>query len=297
MIRPITCLTFLLACGSGLYLYQSKHRVELLDRQIEQIAADTDQVRQQTRMLRAEWTLLNDPARLRQLAAQFLDLKTVSPGQFTNLAELDARLPPVGSSPSSSQPEVIPIEPAPSVPAPVASTTPNQTRMASAELHPPLGAAGANQHDQTAQQPAPPIATAQSRVTPAVRAATQSTAEPPPTMHGSEATLSPGETRDQHRIAGRAIEQHRIALARSTGVSRSGTDQPRPPEERPTQHAAEPRRAKEAHPVVATTRIPPPSLPAGGSLLGMARGGVAPPAPLPLPRPGPASGPVYMNGG
>ena len=32
MIRPITCVCFLLACGSGLYLYQSKHRVQLLDR-------------------------------------------------------------------------------------------------------------------------------------------------------------------------------------------------------------------------------------------------------------------------
>ena len=34
MIRPVTCVCFLLACGSGLYVYQSKHRVQLIDRDI-----------------------------------------------------------------------------------------------------------------------------------------------------------------------------------------------------------------------------------------------------------------------
>jgi hypothetical protein len=94
MIRPFTCLVFLLACGSGLYLYQSKHRVKLLDERIAQTVQSTDALRAQTRMLSAEWTLLNDPERLRQLASQFLTLQTVSPNQFTSLADLDSRLPP-----------------------------------------------------------------------------------------------------------------------------------------------------------------------------------------------------------
>ena len=93
MIRPFTCVCFLLACGSGLYLYQSKHRVQLLDRQIEQTVHATDALREQTRVLHAEWTLLNDPQRLQALADQFLTLKTVSPGQFTSMADLDSRLP------------------------------------------------------------------------------------------------------------------------------------------------------------------------------------------------------------
>ena len=61
MIRPITCVCFLLACGSGLSLYQSKHRVQVLDREIEQTVHATDTLREQTRVLHAEWTLLNDP--------------------------------------------------------------------------------------------------------------------------------------------------------------------------------------------------------------------------------------------
>ena len=61
MIRPFTFICFLLACGSGLYLYQSKHRVQMLDHQIEQTVHATDTLREQTRVLHAEWTLLNDP--------------------------------------------------------------------------------------------------------------------------------------------------------------------------------------------------------------------------------------------
>ena len=106
MIRPITCICFLLACGSGLYLYQSKHRVQVLDRQIEQTVRATDVLREQTRVLHAEWTLLNDPQRLQALAEQFLSLKTVAPGQFTSMAELDNRLPAI-RAPEPPPPEPV----------------------------------------------------------------------------------------------------------------------------------------------------------------------------------------------
>ena len=122
MIRPVTCVCFLLACGSGLYVYQSKHRVQLLDRDIEKTVRATDALREQTRAAHAEWTLLNDPQRLQILADQFLNLKNVAPGQFTSLAELDNRLPAV------SVPEPAPQEPleapVPEPPPPVAVVPP-----------------------------------------------------------------------------------------------------------------------------------------------------------------------------
>jgi hypothetical protein len=104
MIRPVTIATCLLACGSGLYLYQSKHQVELLDRKIEQTVHDTTALREQSRLLAAEWTMLNDPERLQQFSASYLtDLKPIAPTQFTSLAELDHRLPaPVAPPPPSS---------------------------------------------------------------------------------------------------------------------------------------------------------------------------------------------------
>ena len=116
MIRPFTCLCFLLACGSGLYLYQSKHRVQLLDRQIEDTVHATEKLREQTRVLHAEWTLLNDPQRLQTLADQFLTLKTVAPGQFTSMAELDNRLPavPAARPPRRRrEPQPVPVAQAP----------------------------------------------------------------------------------------------------------------------------------------------------------------------------------------
>jgi hypothetical protein len=117
MIRPFTLVCFLLACGSGLYLYQAKHRVQVLDRKIEKTVHATEELRGRIRVLHAEWTLQNDPQRLQGLADQFLALKTVAPGQFTSLAELDSRLPAV---PPPETPAPLAASPSP----PVADTPP-----------------------------------------------------------------------------------------------------------------------------------------------------------------------------
>ncbi len=123
MIRPITCVTFLLACGSGLYLYQTKHKVYVLDSQIEQVVRQTEQLREQTRVLHASWTLLDQPERLRQLAGQFLTLQPITPSQFASAADLDSRLPPVPPPPSEMpQGDPSPADPAPGGAALVAST-------------------------------------------------------------------------------------------------------------------------------------------------------------------------------
>src|ERR1700760_777390 len=103
MIRPITIVTFLMACGSGLYLYQSKHEVQLLDRTIEKTVRDTGARREQSRLLAAEWTMLNDPDRLRQFSDTYLSLKSINPQQFTSLNDLDGKLPaPVAEAPPTT---------------------------------------------------------------------------------------------------------------------------------------------------------------------------------------------------
>jgi len=93
MLRPLTLAAVLSACGSGLYLYQSKHEVQVLDMTIKQTVHDTRALRQQSRRLATEWTMLNDPERLRQLADMFLNLRPILPAQFISLADLDGRLP------------------------------------------------------------------------------------------------------------------------------------------------------------------------------------------------------------
>src|SRR5271165_6113704 len=150
MIRPFTCLCFLLAGGSGLYLYQSKHSVQMLDRQIEQTVRDAEKVRDQARLLNAEWMLLNDPERLRALADQLLALQTVKPAQFTTMADLGHRLPPVRSpdAPLEGVPE--PAVMPPMVPPPVAQAQPPGTPAGT-----PTGTATGTPNGTPAGTPAP----------------------------------------------------------------------------------------------------------------------------------------------
>lgn len=97
MIRPFTCLSVLLAAGSGLYLYSEKHRTTLLDDRIRAVVEDTHRIQDRTSMLRAEWALLNQPDRLQTLAAKFLPaLAPIAPTQFVQMADLAKHLPPVG---------------------------------------------------------------------------------------------------------------------------------------------------------------------------------------------------------
>lgn len=93
MIRPMTCACMLLAGGAGLYLYQVKHRAQLLDREIASVVHNADTARARTKMLHAEWALLNEPERLQDLAEHFLQLHPMAPAQFVQMQDLASRLP------------------------------------------------------------------------------------------------------------------------------------------------------------------------------------------------------------
>jgi hypothetical protein len=108
-----------------LYLYQSKHHALMLDRDINKVLNSVDAARQRTGLLRAEYALLNDPSRLSDLATQLLPkLQTTAPSQFTTMADLDKRLPPVGLP---AEPATAPLETdaAPVASADQAPTTPD----------------------------------------------------------------------------------------------------------------------------------------------------------------------------
>ncbi len=113
MIRPLTVAFCMLAFGSGLYLYQSKHEVQLLDKSIEKTVRETAALRDQSRLLAAEWTMLNDFDRLRQFTDAYLPgLKPIAPAQFTSVADLGNRLPSIRTeapAPVADLREVLPI--------------------------------------------------------------------------------------------------------------------------------------------------------------------------------------------
>ena len=130
MIRPLTCITLLMAACSGLYLYQTKARTLLVEREIARTLKTADATWQRASVLRAEYALLNDPSRLADLASQYLPaLQATAPAQFSTWADLDKRLPPVGPPPA-------PPNPTPDVTAPVAAA-PGIDNPEVAHLEPP----------------------------------------------------------------------------------------------------------------------------------------------------------------
>jgi hypothetical protein len=103
MIRPFTCVCVLLAAGSGLYMYQAKHRTLMLDRQIADVLKQADAARARTAVLKAEYAALSAPARLDELSGRYLALKPSQPAQYVQLAALDPHLPPIETFPKPGE--------------------------------------------------------------------------------------------------------------------------------------------------------------------------------------------------
>lgn len=95
MIRPLTLLCLVGAAGAGMHVYQTKHSVSLLDRELRGIARTIDEAEIRTQRLQAEWSWLTEQERLRGLAQRHLALEPMSPGQFVRMAEAERRLPAV----------------------------------------------------------------------------------------------------------------------------------------------------------------------------------------------------------
>lgn len=250
MIRPITCVTFVLACGSGLYLYQTKHQVRQLDSQIEQVVHQTEQVREQIRVLHAEWTLLDQPDRLQTLAGQFLNLQPTKPSQFVSASDLDARLPaPLPpNSPSAQSPSDE--DGATALPAPP----------------PPL--------------PNPPVAEKKDGSAIAIAAAAPARMVEHPASHQAEPPRASSEPHEAARqtptlaVARPALSPHpQFAVVRPQPPLRH-LPPPRPLSRYATPH-------NPTNPVLTAAATPhyPGESAYGGSALGMAHGAPPPPAP------------------
>lgn len=93
MIRRSTLLTTLLAASTGLALFVVKYQVQDLEDTLTEINREIASNRQAIHVLKAEWSHLNEPNRLRFLAARHLDLGPLDNGQFTTPTDLLEQLP------------------------------------------------------------------------------------------------------------------------------------------------------------------------------------------------------------
>jgi hypothetical protein len=308
MIRPVTIATFLMACGSGLYLYQTKHDAQVVDRNIERTIHETSAVREQSRELLTQWAIARDPVRLRQFADRYLTLKTIDPTQYTSLADLDNRLPPV----QTSQPATIPVAEQPTTGLDDAAEPPHGTesgRLASADDEadtlpvPPMPAArkAPVAHVQTAASASSATTAMVATARPAERMAVPprvTVAEnvpprptPMPETRVPETRAPEGRASEARAVEARPaarfalpVATHTVAVAPIPAVAL----QPQRSGVAPKVVAAQPRPV--ATKVEAPTQRAERSMPAvaargeggyqGGSLLGMAHS-VPPPAPMP----------------
>lgn len=100
MIRPFTLFCVAFACIAGMVIYTQKHKTTLLDHQIAKIVYDTQKIKTHTTMLRTEWTLLNQPDRLKALSNSLLPkLRPLQPSQFVQLSSAVNFLPPIQQDP------------------------------------------------------------------------------------------------------------------------------------------------------------------------------------------------------
>lgn len=114
MIRLSTLVWLALATAAGIGLFQVKYKVAALEGDLGQINREILRDQEAVHVLAAEWSFLNEPARLSDLAHRYLALTPFTPAQlahFSDLPDRPAPLPP----PDAAQPPAGSVAPGPSI--------------------------------------------------------------------------------------------------------------------------------------------------------------------------------------
>lgn len=106
MIRRSTILGIAFVCAVGAGLYQLKHEVMMLEKELGRVNRAILDDQESIHVLRAEWTYLNEPRRLEALSQRYLKIAPLSAAQVVTIEDLpnkldsvitDANNPPAGS--------------------------------------------------------------------------------------------------------------------------------------------------------------------------------------------------------
>lgn len=210
MIRPFTTVCMILAAGSMLYVYQTKHRGQLLDKEIARTLKATDAVRERMLHLQSDWSQMNEPTRLSELARQYFSLATTPQQQLVLLQDLGGRLPtplPVGTSmvpasePAAASPAAVVASAAVAATPPITAARAPAASHAGPAVAQVVAPAAAARPVQVASLPTPPVAVSSAVPTlpapsrPAARAAAHAAAdhslpEPPPERPVADRTMA-----------------------------------------------------------------------------------------------------------
>lgn len=121
MMRGMTILWAALALTVGVGLFMLKYEVQSLEDQLASLNGEIRRNQSTIHVLKAEWSYLNDPERLRQLNDRHLGMKPFRPEQIIAIADL-----PLATPPGTEEPKEAPDAPAgrtmveaPSAPKPI----------------------------------------------------------------------------------------------------------------------------------------------------------------------------------
>jgi len=95
MIGRGTLLWLALAIVAGVGLFQVSYRVQSLEDELTRVNRQILQERDTIHLLRAEWSYLNEPTRLAELAQRHLNLAPLAATQMVAIEDLPLRLPPL----------------------------------------------------------------------------------------------------------------------------------------------------------------------------------------------------------
>jgi cell division protein FtsL len=103
-VRQATALCLLLAVALAVILLTFTHRVQRLEEELGSLHTGIAAEQQKIHVLRAEFSFLAEPERLRRLASAHLGLVPVEPGQLATFATLDQALTRGGEAASGTAP-------------------------------------------------------------------------------------------------------------------------------------------------------------------------------------------------
>ena len=93
MMRTSSLVILLVAVAVGIGLFMVKYRVQNLEEQLVQLNRSIASDRESIRVLKAEWSHLNEPSRLKSLAGRHLGMVPVPVDTITTSAEFDQQFP------------------------------------------------------------------------------------------------------------------------------------------------------------------------------------------------------------
>jgi cell division protein FtsL len=133
MIRLTTLIWLALASLAGVGLFQVKYRVQSLEQDLGQINRQILRDQEAIHVLGAEWSLLNEPARLADMSRRHLELAPFTAAQLARFSDLPGRVArdpatpddlvefaPVTVGPATIGPAATPAPPVPVASAPEA---------------------------------------------------------------------------------------------------------------------------------------------------------------------------------